>query len=279
MVIEDEATVREYYDLRQKLDQYGKDMRAVINHPSYCLKFMQPGRLVKVKYQENDFGWGAVVNYHKRLHLKEDVPPQESYIVDVILNLAQDSPVAIRSNPDLPRGVRPPAEGDTGKMEVVPVLLSCLEAISGLRIFLPSDMKSPEQRNTARKNIEEIKRRFGDGISILDPVENMGITDDSFKALLRKIEVLESKLLSNPLHNSPRLVDLYNKFNHKMDTQEKIKATKKKITAAHSIMQLDELKCRKRVLRRLGFISDTDVVQLKARFVILVLHFCLRPIN
>jgi ATP-dependent RNA helicase DOB1 len=46
-------------------------------------------------------------------------------------------------------------------------------------------MKSQEQRNTARKNIEEIKRRFGDGISILDPVENMKITDDSFKALLR----------------------------------------------------------------------------------------------
>lgn len=30
-------------------------------------------------------------------------------------------------------------------------------------------------------------------------------------------------------------------------------------------MQLDELKCRKRVLRRLGFINDADVVQLKAR--------------
>ena len=84
--------------------------------------------------------------------------------------------------------------------------------------------------------------------------------------ILQKIEVLESKLLSNPLHGSPRLVDLYNRFSLKMDIQEKIKAVKKKITLAHSIMQLDELKCRKRVLRRLGFINDTDVVQLKARF-------------
>jgi len=32
-----------------------------------------------------------------------------------------------------------------------------------------------------------------------------------------------------------------------------------------SIMQLDELKSRKRVLRRLGFINDQEVVQLKAR--------------
>jgi ATP-dependent RNA helicase DOB1 len=70
-------------------------------------------------------------------------------------------------------------------MEVVPVLLSCLAGIAGLRIFLPNDMRSQEQRNTARKNIEEVKRRFGDGISALDPVENMKITDDSFKALIR----------------------------------------------------------------------------------------------
>lgn len=44
-----------------------------------------------------------------------------------------------------------------------------------------------------------------------------------------------------------------------------IKATKKKISDALSILQLDELKCRKRVLRRFGFINEADVVQLKAR--------------
>lgn len=265
--IDDETTVREYYDLRQKLDMYAKDMRDVINHPSYCLKFMQPGRLVRVKYRDHDFGWGAVINYQKRIpgKGKEEFPPHESFIVDVLLCLASDAPSYHRLNPDLPPGVRPPAEGDAGKMEVVPVLLNCLDSISGIRIFLDNDMKSSENRNIAKKNIEEIKRRFGDGISILDPVENMKISDDSFKALLRKIEVLESKLLSNPLHNSPRLVGLYNKYSHKMEIHEKIKATKKKIAAAHTVMQLDELKCRKRVLRRLGFINDTDVVQLKAR--------------
>lgn len=44
-----------------------------------------------------------------------------------------------------------------------------------------------------------------------------------------------------------------------------MKAVKKQISNALSIMQLDELKCRKRVLRRLGFINEADVVQLKAR--------------
>lgn len=44
-----------------------------------------------------------------------------------------------------------------------------------------------------------------------------------------------------------------------------MKGIKKKIAEAMSIMQLDELKCRKRVLRRFGFINDAEVVQLKAR--------------
>jgi len=50
-----------------------------------------------------------------------------------------------------------------------------------------------------------------------------------------------------------------------MNMTDKIKVVKKKITDAMAIIQLDELKCRKRVLRRLGFINETDVIQLKAR--------------
>ena len=81
----------------------------------------------------------------------------------------------------------------------------------------------------------------------------------------QKIEVLESRLLSNPLHNSPRLPALYDEYAYKVELSTKIKEMKKQITVALSIMQLDELKCRKRVLRRLGFINEADVVQLKAR--------------
>ena len=67
VIIDDEPVVREYYELRQQLDSYGRDMRDVVNHPNYCLQFMQPGRLVRVKYNDHDFGWGAVVNYSKRI--------------------------------------------------------------------------------------------------------------------------------------------------------------------------------------------------------------------
>jgi ATP-dependent RNA helicase DOB1 len=45
----------------------GQDFRDVITHPTYSLPFLQSGRLVKVKYQKLDFGWGVIISYSKRL--------------------------------------------------------------------------------------------------------------------------------------------------------------------------------------------------------------------
>ena len=70
VVIPDEQLVAEYYDYRQQLDRMGQDFRDVITHPTYSLPFLQPGRLVKVKSQDLDFGWGVVINFSKRLPSK-----------------------------------------------------------------------------------------------------------------------------------------------------------------------------------------------------------------
>ena len=132
-------------------------------------------------------------------------------------------------------------------------------------VFIKYGRDANEVRDQILKYLTEVKRRFPDGLPILDPIENMGITDDSFRKLLRKIEVLESRLLANPLHGSPLLPGLWEQFSQKLAMGEKIKELKKNIAKAHSIAQLDELKSRKRVLRRLGFINEAEVVQMKAR--------------
>ncbi|CAK1362971.1 unnamed protein product [Cercospora beticola] len=271
VIIEDEPQVKEYYDLRQNLDTYSAEMKQVITHPQYLCKFLQSGRLVKVKYKNYDFGWGAVVNFVRvkpgRGQNEDDVQAGQSVIVDVLLNVAADSTSVPSSQlkDDLPPGVRPCAPGEKGKMEVVPVMNGIIDSVGHLRVFLPNDLRTTEQRNTVRKALEEVARRFPDGVAILDPIENMGINDDGFKKLLRKIEVLEHKLLSHPLHKSERLDELYDQYASKIAITNEIKEARKKMSDAMAVLQLDELKNRKRVLRRLGFTNDADVVQLKAR--------------
>jgi ATP-dependent RNA helicase DOB1 len=79
---------------------------------------------------------------------------------------------------------------------------------------------------------------------------------------------MEGRLIVNPLFHSPDLERIYKQYQTKVDVSTKIKTLKKKIQAANAIMQLDELKNRKRVLRRLGFTSSSDVIEMKGRFVL-----------
>ncbi|TPX17115.1 uncharacterized protein E0L32_003233 [Thyridium curvatum] len=272
MVIPDENTVKEYYNIRRQIEAYTKDMVSVIHHPSYCLEFLQPGRLVRIKTPDGvDFDWGVVVSFTPRSEPKAgepEFPPQESYFVDVALFLAEDSEnfsPAVPNGNFMPQGLIPPDDGVYKKLEIVPCLLNCVASFAQIRVFMPDEVRTNQGKAGLGKVIREVKKRFPDGIPILDPIESMRITDDSFKKLMRKIEVLESRLLSNPLHGSPNLPELWEKYKEKVELGDKIKEKKKAIAKAHSIAQLDELKSRKRVLRRLGFINDAEVVQMKAR--------------
>lgn len=189
MNIPDEGTIRDYYELRQQIATYTDDMRHVISHPDHSVPFLNAGRLVHIKHQEYDFGWGVVVNFHKRKppnQAAEEYPPHESHILDVLLQIGDGSAIGKKvNNQDLPPGVRPAQEGEKTRMEVIPVTFNCIQAISHLRINLQNDLKSPEGRNDVKRKLSEISKRFPDGIALLDPIENMGITGENFKQLLR----------------------------------------------------------------------------------------------
>lgn len=84
-----------------------------------------------------------------------------------------------------PGGVLPCLAGEKGEPLVVPVLLSTIEGISLIRIYLQKDIRSLQARETVWKSVLEVHRRFPDGITLLDPVQNMGIKDDKFKQLVK----------------------------------------------------------------------------------------------
>lgn len=76
---------------------------------------------------------------------------------------------------------------------------------------------------------------------------------------------MEAKMFSSPLHKDPRLPELYTLYKKKKESSERIRGLKKRIQATHDVLQLEELKCRKRVLRRLAFTTASDIVDVKGR--------------
>ncbi|KAG7799043.1 hypothetical protein KL929_001120 [Ogataea haglerorum] len=270
IVIDDMENIKEYYELQKQLDQYNEDVRKIVTHPGNILPHLKGGRLVEVNINGMDYGWAIVVDFSKRNNKRNQAQysDHESYVVNVFVNtMFVDSPVNLIKpfQVQLVEGIRPAKEGEETRSEVIPITLDSIKKISSCRSILPQDMKNSQARKTLRKALKEIVKRHPDGLPILDPVTKMHIKDEEFKVLLRKIEILESKLHSNPLAQSTRLKELYDQYSHRMSIVEKINETKKKISEVQSLIQMDDLKHRKRVLRRLGFTTQDDIVEIKGR--------------
>jgi ATP-dependent RNA helicase DOB1 len=76
---------------------------------------------------------------------------------------------------------------------------------------------------------------------------------------------MEEKMFSSPMHKDPQLPELYRLYKRKKESNERVRGLKRRIQATHDILQLEELKSRKRVLRRLAFTTASDIVDVKGR--------------
>ncbi|KAJ1663298.1 ATP-dependent RNA helicase mtr4 [Coemansia sp. RSA 1813] len=278
--IDDEPSVKRFYDLRTQLDSLSSDVAKVIVHPSTSLPFLQPGRFVRVNTGGLNFGWGCVTFFQRKAAKKKqpsnadqnkDVDA-DGYIVDVLMHCkrATDQSTVRKlqatSASDGDISVIPCNISDAGgETMVVPVLLSCIDRISTVRVHLPKDLRSPKELRDMRKRISEVQKRLDGKIPLLDPINDMGITDESFKSLVSKISSLEAKLHEHKLFGTAEEARVFTEYKGKVDVQNTLKDVRRKIADAQSAVQLDELKCRKRVLRRLGYTTADDVITMKGR--------------
>ena len=67
----------------------------------------------------------------------------------------------------------------------MPVLLPHLTKLSSVRVYLPKDLRPAENRKVVMTAIEEVKKRFPDGLPLLNPVKDMHISDDEFKKIVQ----------------------------------------------------------------------------------------------
>lgn len=268
---DDEYLIKEYYDLKQQLQNYQKDLRHIITHPGHILPFLQPGRVVEVQIGDHYYGWGMVASFTKRTnkrHTSQTFTDHESYIVSVFVHtMFVDSPVALIKpfNPEFPEGIRPCIGEEKSRAEFIPITLDSIKSISSVRLKVPEDLKSSASKRNLVRTLRDLPKKLPDGIPLMNPVESMKIEDPEFKVLLRKIDVLESKLSTNILHGSDRIEKLYEEFSQKMDIDRQIKEKKESILQAQAVIQLDDLRHRKRVLRKLGFTTENDIIELKGR--------------
>ncbi|XP_045448992.1 exosome RNA helicase MTR4 [Melitaea cinxia] len=259
-----EAAVAAYCGTRAQLAQLAAQFRSFVTRPEYLKPFLQPGRLVKVKTEKYEYDWGIIVNFKhktgkgKKPQDENPLTAETVIIVDILLHVK-------KSNPDDPDINAPCPPGEPGDVEVVPVLHTLIYQISSLRVYYPKDLRPPDNRKSVLKTIGEVKKRFPEGPPLLNPIKDMKIEDPVFKECVDRIKILEERLYAHPLHKDKNRGALVAAYENKQEIHEQMMSVKSELKKAKSILQMDELKKRKRVLRRLGYCTLSDVIELKGR--------------
>ncbi|XP_020114953.1 DExH-box ATP-dependent RNA helicase DExH9 isoform X1 [Ananas comosus] len=271
MVIEEEDSLKDYYDLLQQYKSLKKDVHDIVFSPKYCLPFLQPGRLVRILYPSDDNApcfspedqttWGVIINFERVKGQGEDRRPEESnYTVDILTRCSVDKEVGVK------KATKIVPVNEHGEPLVVSLPLSQVDNLSSIRLFIPKDLLPLEARENTLKKVSEVLSRFAkDGIPLLDPEEDMKVQSNSFKKAARRIEALESLFDRHEMRNSPLIKEKLKVLHAKQELSARIKSIKKTMRSSTALAFKDELKARKRVLRRLGYITSEDVVELKGK--------------
>ncbi|KAG7310496.1 hypothetical protein JYU34_003283 [Plutella xylostella] len=262
--VEQEHSIASYCSTRSQLQLLGQQFRSFITKPQHLQPFLQPGRLLKIKTEKHEYDWGITVNFRRQMpkgKKREEENPltaETVLLVDVLLHVK-------RGTDDDPEKRVPCPPGETGDVEVVSVIHTLIDQISTLRVYYPKDLNSSDNRKSVLKTINEVKKRFPEGPPLLNPIKDMKIQDKVFLECVDNIKLLEERLYAHPLHTDKARGALQAAYERKQELLQELTLAKSELRKAKSILQMDELKKRKRVLRRMGYCTSTDVIELKGR--------------
>ncbi|XP_024395394.1 DExH-box ATP-dependent RNA helicase DExH9 [Physcomitrium patens] len=277
IVIEEEDQVKDYRNLLEQLYSLRADIRSIAFAPRYSLPYLQPGRLVQIARATNQDDltvpvkkvtpvWGVIVNFEKvQTAAKESFdgesqgPSETKFKVDILANCKT---VEDEGRTKL---VQPVSLNETGEPAVVSLPLNQIEHLSVVRIFIPKDLRPVEARERCLRTVIEVLRRFPEGPQLLDPEDDMEVKNDSYKKAVRRAEAVEALLEKHALADSPTLEPRLRALGQKEALTSKIRIARKDVRAATTLVFKDELKARRRVLRRLGYATAEEVVELKGR--------------
>ncbi|KAL0538167.1 hypothetical protein IC582_027169 [Cucumis melo] len=275
IVIEEEDNLKNYYDLLNQYKSLKKDIRDIVLSPRYCLPFLQPGRLVSIECNSNDeisstfsikdqVTWGLIINFQKVKGVSEGddasmKPESANYTVDVLTRCIVSKDGVGKKN------VRIIQLKEHGEPHVVSIPISQINTLASIRVLIPNDLLPLEARENTLKKISEVLSRFPKGVPLLDPEEDMKIQSSSYRKAVRRTEALESLFDKHEVARSTLVEEKLKALHLKQELTAKIRSIKKQLRSSSVLAFKDELKARKRVLRRLGYITSDDVVELKGK--------------
>lgn len=241
------SCARELVQIRAQLEALRKEFEEIVLHPVYALPYLQAGRMLQVEVS-NKLIWGVCVSFTR----KGANATRSDYVVDVLLPMeASSKDVEVI---------------EVGSWHVVGVRMSDIKLLSSLRIPLPTDLRPAEARKGIGKKIDTVMQRFSaTGLPLLDPLEDMNIRDNpALERVIKSISSLENSLLDDRF-KGPHIESLYGHAVEEFRLLGELKVSEQLLKESKHSYMGPVLKRMRRVLRRLQFTTEEDVIDVKGR--------------
>jgi len=293
---EDVAAVGEYFGMDRQLLLTQRKMMKIQRRPEHILPFVQSsGRLIDVTIDGENYGWGIIVRYKRKSgtgtagsagqqalntegpvhsidvllgcvdrHFDDTTPSAEARREEDKANLG----LLWRGTARHCRPVLPGDKSDIVSMREFTVDLNTIDRISAVRLFVPQDTKPQEARKNIMKSLQEVQRRFPDGLPLLDPVQDLKINVGEFNKLLERASELKGRLASHKLStevDEKERLRRVSAYERKSDQLESARLLRREARSCQTMVMKDELRKMKRVLKELGHVDGSGVIQTKGR--------------
>ncbi|TNN06246.1 Superkiller viralicidic activity 2-like 2 isoform 3 [Schistosoma japonicum] len=283
-----------YVKLHQAVTVCESERWALVSQRKCIIPFFQAGRVVRIRNLDDwDFGWGIVLHVSRFNSSTTHSVHHKSNGMSVVclMQVAKDhiqiNPVSTKK--PIPLSFVKPVDGDgdsgtiisTSVVHLVTVPLDYISGISSvclkMNALLECDCQNTELLcNKLLVQPDHVKRRIWDSIDraktklggvlpILDPVKDLNIQDNRVKKQCETINLLKARMAMNPISKRTDLDSLIERFNWKATNLRKLEIIRQRIDRTDSLSQFEELRARKRLLRRLYFCSEDDTIALKGR--------------
>eukprot|EP00917_Polyrhabdina_sp_WS-2016_P008425 GHVP01018900.1.p1 GENE.GHVP01018900.1~~GHVP01018900.1.p1 ORF type:complete len:1072 (+),score=214.99 GHVP01018900.1:196-3216(+) len=261
-------TVQEYFALSYDIKTLKTELHRLILKVDHVSRFLQNGRVLRIKFNDVDYGWGVLVSITKKRHKVQSSRNAELILMD---EEAESSDllldVALKVDPESAKGLVYSADGvvkspspatNGGAWRIVACSLLAVyefsEAVvkgsySNIQEIRRNRSNFEYRMDSTVRQIEEAK------VSTLHPIHDMKIQDPDLLRLMKKIESLENKVESSFLHRHPLKEKLLNAHQDRVRLLTKSRQIKSQLESNQYYVLHEELRMMKKALKKMKYIT------------------------
>lgn len=120
-------------------------------------------------------------------------------------------------------------------------------------------------------------KQMNNVIPEFDPINDMNIKDETLKKNVEMLLKLEERYKTHAIRSNPKFQQIYDDYRQKIKLDAEYKQAKLDFKKAKNLLQEEELLCRKRVLRRLQYCDENEIITVKVNFFVLKFNKNTKP--